>query len=141
MYNLTILLNTFTDFKQPVQKDLGPYILIGFVPDSNGPKESQIHGYECNNVSISYTNCDPNNANYFAVFSGNTSLGKVQHPGPVGYAWVYQAFPIVSDRYLPTDFFGLFEIGMGGCGAFITNDYDAGDETALGAAIGMRFDL
>ncbi|KAK3610050.1 hypothetical protein CHS0354_032135 [Potamilus streckersoni] len=140
-YPLSFQLSKADGFTIPVNAALKPYIYLGFLPESYARRKST-QGYQAAGEDITFTNCDANPSSYLAFFANPynrlpNNLYKICCMSTVVDAWIKKATDTPSFRYLPQTYFLEFEMGMGGCGGYVSRE---SFPMVSGAAIGFRFD-
>ena len=141
LYTLSFQYNKSVNYTQPQNyAKLGPYLYLGFLP-AYAANHVQPQGYQANGIDYLYGNCDGNPNSYIAFyfnpkFNKEVGYSMLNYDWPLMHGWVDQARDLPRVYHMPSDFFFLYEMHMGGCGGYaIAHHYD----NILGAALGFPF--
>ncbi|XP_052215917.1 uncharacterized protein LOC127834258 isoform X2 [Dreissena polymorpha] len=136
---VSVQFNKHDGYQGILNKAMGPYMFIGFVPLSHNVKGG-VQGWKVNGQEFTFTNCDGNPNSYFSVLFNANKPGYTSYNGwknPLMYAWYNLATQVPVSEELPDALFSPdYEIHHGGCGGYSIGTTE-GDIT--GVAIGQRF--
>ena len=141
-YTLSFQLSQTVGYKAPINTALGPYIFVGFLPESFATSFTT-QGYRAAGMDNTFTNCDMNPNSYLAVFQNPGGLPEDDYhltccDTPHINAWIDNAQLIPANREMADKFyFPNHEIHKGGCGGYLSASSNAG--TIDGVAIGLGF--
>ena len=141
-YALGFRLSNYVDYTQPVNANLGPYLLLGFLPVEFANSETR-QGYSAGGEDATFNNCGPNPNSYLALLqnpNGNINDESDYCPncaGAVMTHWITRAQPIPTDRQMAEAFFYQFEMHLGGCGGYISSK--SSQATIDGVSLGLGF--
>lgn len=119
-----IVQNGYTNYTKPINDNIGPYILIGYLPKMFANQKDMIQGFKANGREITFKNCDKNPQSYFALFANLNPDNPSKYPIGSGMIdnWLNSSLPHPSGTYMPEKYFFFFEIHQGGCGGYAQSD-------------------
>jgi len=144
---LYVGLSTNTGYNTPLNADstyLGtPYLYFGFLPITSASSRRISQGLQVNGNQISFTNCDGNPNNYFALFPNfqerTPTSYLLNNPFALFDTNLLNSFQLnPSTRVLPEQYFLFLESHFGGCGWYSQIDSRLLSKCVLGASIGFR---
>lgn len=143
-YNISVFLNSNPGFTSiaSFSSNPGPFLYIGFIPNSfnNGVRTGTAQGYESNDITVSFTNCDDNGNNYIAITPNSiSSQCTCCCSNEVAVAFLDNALKIETKRNIPSDFyFPSYAVAFGGCGTHLKSYLTTRTQ---GLAFGIPFDM
>ena len=147
-YQLDFQLSDANGYNRPLNHGLKPYIYIGFLPREFASLKSKtkpaVQGYRTAGADFKFHNCDKNPNSYLAFFANPKNLPDNPYyrrccDNKFMREWINKAQPIPKPRYMPEEFYYMYEMHMGGCGGYLSTSHTA--KIVKGAAVGLGFKL
>ena len=115
----------------------------GILPPDVAGVDGKVLGFQSNGKNLRYTKCGGSKDNLFAFLPNHSELPASNfHTGDLKYEregmavdWRNTSVLPPTGLTMPTEFFFLTEVHMGGCGCYTSSDRWT---DALGTAIGFR---
>ena len=147
-YPLDFQLSNAVGYKRPLNYNLAPYIYVGFLPASFASIKSRfkpsVQGYRTAGVDVTFSNSDGNPNSYISFFANPR-----KRPDNLYYRrccdnammreWITRAQLIPRNRYMPKEFYYMYEMHMGGGGGYLSTSHTS--KIIEGAAIGLGFSV
>ena len=135
---ISVQLNAFVGYYQPLNYKISDYIYIGLLPKAY-VSQGQIGGFNSNGNPIIFRNCDGLPNSYFAFFSAKEAQYKHIACGSFDSSWRGTALNKNPSSKMPTRFFMLTAMHFGGCGCYVqSGSWPYRANPAIAAAIGLR---
>ena len=124
-----VLVNDYTGYTAPKNKNMSEYILFGILPASIA-RNNNTQGFRSNRHDIQFSNCDRNPNSLFAFLpnfdlqnTSNHALKSLYEESGVAVDWRSTRIPIPNPgQMMPSKFFFLTEVHFGGCGCYTSSN-------------------
>ena len=136
-----VLVNNFSGYTTPLNRDMGKYIVLRILPKSIAKKSYEMQRFKSNGKIIQFENYGWNPNSLFAFLlnpNGRTCKSYASNlrckEKDVAAQWRSTAKPVTfPELKMPQEFFFLTELHFGGGGCYISNDrYFRFNATAIG---------
>lgn len=136
-----VLVNNFSGYTTPLNRDMGKYIFLRILPKSIAKKSYEMQRFKSNGKITQFENCGWNPNSLFAFLlnpNGRTCKSYASNlrckEKDDAAQWRSTAKPVTfPELKMPQEFFFLTELHFGGGGCYISNDrYFRFNATAIG---------
>ena len=147
-YQLNFQLSDADGYKRPLNHGLAPYVYVGFLPRDFASLKSKtkpaVQGYRTAGTDFKFHNCNRGPNSYLAFFANPKNLPDNPYyrrccDNKFMREWINRAQLIPHARYMPEEFYYMYEMHMGGCGGYLSTSHTA--SILKGAALGLGFKL
>ena len=147
-YPLNFQLSDANGYKRPLNHRIQPYIYVGFLPRDFASLKSKtkpaVQGYRTAGNDFRFHNSDRNPNSYLAFFANPKNLPDNAYyrrccDNKFMREWINRSQLIPPARYMPEEFYYMYEMHMGGGGGYLSTSHTA--KFVKGAALGLGFKL